>query len=117
MQSEVLAHQEEQSVPEELHEGRSEEVVKNESGISESVESACSGNCANRKVKTEEADGSSRRQEGSTSLSLFLEACGLEVEYELPVMATQTWTDGAWIGKWDTEPREAWMKETFEVQT
>ena len=32
-------------------------------------------------------------------------------------MATQTWAEGAWIGKWHTEQQEAWMKQIFEVQT
>ena len=49
----------------------------------------------------------------STSLSLFLEAFGLQVEEELSTMATE----GAWIGKWCTEHKEAWRKPIFEVQT
>ena len=38
-------------------------------------------------------------KKGSTSLSLFMEAFGLEVEEALSSMATQTWTEGVWIGK------------------
>ena len=34
----------------------------------------------------------------TTSLSLFMEAYGLEVEEELFTMATQHWTEGVWIG-------------------
>ena len=64
MQGETLAHQEESSFPEELHEGRGEEVVKNVCGSRESVVSACSGNCFHRRVKLEEAEGSSSRQKG-----------------------------------------------------
>ena len=37
-------------------------------------------------------------QKSTTSLSLFLEACGLEVEEELSTMATQYWAEGAWTG-------------------
>ena len=36
----------------------------------------------------------------STSLSLFMEAYGLEVEEELSTMATQYWAEGVWTGKW-----------------
>ena len=48
VQFEILAHQVEQSHPEELQEGRGE-VVDTGSGTSESVRSACSENCAHRK--------------------------------------------------------------------
>ena len=41
----------------------------------------------------------------------------LEVEKELSVMATQTWEEGVWVGKWSTEQVEAWMRQIFEVQT
>ena len=54
--------------------------------------------------------------EESTSLSLFLEVYGLEVEEELSTMATQAWAEGAWTGQWPTEQKEAW-KQIFEVQT
>ena len=35
-------------------------------------------------------------KKSTTSLSLFMEAYGLEVEEELSTMATQFWTEGAW---------------------
>ena len=35
----------------------------------------------------------------TTSLSLFMEAYGLEVEEELSTMATQYWAEGVWTGK------------------
>ena len=38
-------------------------------------------------------------KKSTTSLSLFMEAYGLEVEEELSTMATQTWAGGVWIGK------------------
>ena len=53
----------------------------------------------------------------TTSLSLFIEAFGLEVEEELSTKATQTWAEEVWIGKWCTEQKEAWMKQSFEVHT
>ena len=34
----------------------------------------------------------------TTSLSLFMEAFGLEVEEELSTIATQTWAEGVWVG-------------------
>ena len=57
------------------------------------------------------------RNEESTSLSLFLEVNDLEVEEELSTVATQAWAEGAWIGEWPTEQREARMKQVIEVQT
>ena len=38
-------------------------------------------------------------KKSTTSLSLFMEAHGLEVEEELSTMATQCWAEGAWTGK------------------
>ena len=37
---------------------------------------------------------------GATSLSLFMETYGLEVEEELYTMATQHWAEGVWTGIW-----------------
>ena len=64
------------------------------------------------KVEIEETDGSS-----TTSFSLFMGACALEVEVELSILATQCWAEGVWIGKWHHEQREAWMKQIQEVQS
>ena len=41
---------------------------------------------------------------------------GLEVEEELFTMATQTWVEGVWIGKWYTKQQEAWLNQIREVQ-
>ena len=49
----------------------------------------------------------------SVSLSLFMQVNDLEVEAELSTMATQAWAEGVWIGKWPTEQKEAWRKQTF----
>ena len=53
----------------------------------------------------------------STSHSLFLEAFGLEVEEELSTIATQTWAERVWTGKWNYEQKEPWIRQIREVQT
>ena len=68
------------NLPEELHEGWSEEVVEKGYSSSESVGSASRGNCAHIKVKIEKADAAAASKKESTSLSLFLEVFGLEVK-------------------------------------
>ena len=55
-------------------------------------------------------------KKSTTSLSLFMETFGLEVEEELSTMATQYWAEGVWMGKWHHEQREAWMKQIQELQ-
>ena len=57
-----FAYQEEQGLPKELHEGGGQEVVTSGYGASKDVESSCSGDDPHRKIKIEEADGSSRWQ-------------------------------------------------------
>ena len=42
-------------------------------------------------------------KKSTTSLSLFLEAYGLEVEEDLSTMASQYWAEGVWTGKWSHE--------------
>ena len=56
-------------------------------------------------------------KKSTTSLSLFMEAHGHEVEEELSTMAAQCWAEGAWTGKWSDEQKEAWMRQIREVQT
>ena len=56
-------------------------------------------------------------KKSTTSLSLFMEAYGLEVEEELSTMANQYWAEGVWTGKWHHEQREAWTRQIQEVQT
>ena len=51
----------------------------------------------------------------TTSLSLFMEAFGLEVEEEHSTIATQTWLKGHGQGKLQSEQKEAWMRQIFEV--
>ena len=55
-------------------------------------------------------------KKSTTSLSLFMEAFGLEVEEELSTMATQTRAEGTWSGKWHTEQKEAWLNQVLEIQ-
>ena len=56
-------------------------------------------------------------KKSTTSLSLFKETYGQEVEEELSTMAIQYWAEGVWIGKWSHEQKEAWMRQIREVQT
>ena len=56
-------------------------------------------------------------KKSTTSLSLFMEAHGLEVEDEISAMATQFRAEGAWTGKWSHEQKEAWMRQNREVRT
>ena len=56
-------------------------------------------------------------KKNTTSLSLFMEAFGFEVEEELSTVATQTWAEEAWNGKWHTEQKDAWKWQIFEFQT
>ena len=46
-------------------------------------------------------------KKSTTSLSLFMEAYGLEVDEELSTLATQYWAEGVWTGKWYHEQKEA----------
>ena len=55
-------------------------------------------------------------KKSTTSLSLILEAFSLEVEEELSTVATQTWAEGAWIGKWYTEQKEVSLNQAPTVQ-
>ena len=52
-----------------------------------------------------------------TSLSLFMETYGPEVEEEPSTMATQYWAEGVWTRKWSYEQKESWMRQIREVQT
>ena len=56
-------------------------------------------------------------KKSATSLSVFMEAYGLEVEEELSTMAAQFWAEGVWTGKWWHEQKEVWMRQIQEVQT
>ena len=49
-------------------------------------------------------------KKSKTSLSLFMEAYGIEVKEDLPTLATQYWAEGVRIGKWRHEQKEALMR-------
>ena len=59
------------------------------------------------------ADG----KKSTTSLSLFMEAYGFEVEDEISTMAIQYLAEGVWTGTWSNELKEAWMRQIREVRT
>ena len=50
-------------------------------------------------------------KKSTTSLSLFMEVFGLEVEDEISTMATQCWAEEVWTGKWCREHKEAWLRQ------
>ena len=57
-------------------------------------------------------------KKSTTSLSLFMDVFGLEVEEDLSTLATQyIGAEGVWTAKWHQEQREAWMKQVRELQT
>ena len=56
-------------------------------------------------------------KKSTTSLSMFMEAYGLEMEEEPSTVATQYWAGVVWTGKWSHELKEAWMRKIHEVQT
>ena len=47
----------------------------------------------------------------TTSLSLFMEACGLEVEEELTTKAIQFWAEGVWTGKKESRAKKKSLDE------
>ena len=49
-------------------------------------------------------------QKSTTSLSLFMGTCGLEVEEELSTMAIEYWAEGVWIRKWLHKQKDAWVR-------
>ena len=53
----------------------------------------------------------------SVSSSLFMEVNVLELEEDLPTMATLFWAKGAWMGRWRREQQKARRKQIFEVRT
>ena len=55
-------------------------------------------------------------KEEPVPLSLLSEVNDLEVEEEFFTLATQAWAEGAWIGNWPAEQKEAWRKQIFEFQ-
>ena len=55
-------------------------------------------------------------KKSTTSLSLFMEVFGLEVEEDISALAAQHWAEGVdW--KVAVEQKEAWINQALEVQT
>ena len=100
----------------ELHESGCQEVVKSGHGASKDLGSPCSGDCSHGKVELRRQMAAAAGKKSTTSLSLVIEAYGLEVEEEPSTLATQYWAEGVWTGKWHHEQREAWMRQIQEVQ-
>ena len=95
-----LAHKENNTFQKSCMKVGGQEVATCGHGASKDLGSPCSGDGSHGKVNIEETDGSSSGQkEHDLSLSLFMEAFGLEVEEELSTMATQYWTEGVWTEK------------------
>ena len=117
VQSEILTHQEKRGLPKKTHEGGRQEVATCGHGASENV-----GAHAVEMARTErdklrrQMAAAAAGKKSATSLSLFMEVCGLEEEEELSNLATQFWAEGVWTVKWYREQREAWMKQIQEVQ-
>ena len=103
MEGDILAYQEEQGFPEELHEGGGQEVVTSGHGVSEELESSCSEDSSHGKVFIEETG----KKEYNFAV-LVHGSIGVEVE--------EYWAEGVWTGKWYHEQRAAWMKQVREVQ-
>ena len=61
--------------------------------------SSCCGDGSHGEAETEETDGGNR-QKSTTSMSLFMDACGLAVEEELSTIATQYWAERVWTRTW-----------------
>ena len=94
-------YQEEQGLSEELHEDLGvEKLLRAGDGASEDVESACSGVATTERFKLRKQVAAAAGKHSTTSLSLFMEASGLDVEEELSTLATQYWAEAVWIGKW-----------------
>ena len=53
-------------------------------------------------------------KKGTTSLSLFMEAYGLEAEEELSIMATQIWAEGVWTGKMELRAERSLDEAEFK---
>ena len=113
----TLDHEEEQDPPKELQEGGGQEGATSGYGASKNVVVHAVGMAPTERSKLRRQMAAAARKTGTTSLSLFMDAFGLEVEEDLSTLATRYWAEGAWIGKWPVEQKEAWMNQAPEVQT
>ena len=115
VQNEVLAFQEEQGLPEELHgDGESRscyEWVWCLQGCRELVCTVALASTERLKLRRQMAAAAGKKS--TTSLSLFMEAFGLEIEEELSTLATQYWAEAVWIGKWCLEQKRSLEESGF----
>ena len=58
------------------------------------------GMASTERLKLRRQMAAAAGEKSTTSLSLFMEAYGLEEEEELSTRATQYWAEGVWTGKW-----------------
>ena len=86
VQGEILACQEEQCLPKELHEGAG--LVPARTWEVHAVEMAPS-----ERYKLRRQMAAAAGKKSTTSLSLFMETCGPELEEELSSLATQHWAE------------------------
>ena len=117
MQGEVLYYQEEQGLPEELHESGSQEVATCRHDASKDVGAHAVGMSPTERLKLRRQMAAAAGKKSTTSLSVFMEAYGLEVEEEISTIATQYWAEGVWTGKRSHGLKEAWMRQIREVLT
>ena len=90
VQSEILAQQEEYGLPEELHEGGGQEVVTGGCMVpARTWRVHAVGLAATERLKLRRQMAAAAGKQSTTSLSLFTEAYGLEVEEELSTLASQ----------------------------
>ena len=68
------------------------------------------------KFKSRRQMAAAAGKKSTTSLSLFMEVFGLEVEEDLSALAARI-GQKEWIGKWAVEQKEAWINQALEVQT
>ena len=116
MQSEILAHQKEQGLPKEPHEGGGQEVATCGHDASKDLGECTQWEWLTEKLKLRRQMAAAAGKKSTTSLSSFMEARGREVEEELPTLATQYWAEGVWTVKWYREQGESWMRQIQEVQ-
>ena len=92
VQSEILAYQEEQSLPEELHEGGVKKLLRAGMVPARTWGAHAAGMAPTERLKLRRQMAAAAGKKGMTSLSLFMAAFRLAAEEELSTMATQYWT-------------------------
>ena len=94
VQSEILAYQEEQSLPEELHEGGVKKLLRAGMVPARTWGAHAAGMAPTERLKLRRQMAAAAGKKGTTPLSLFMAAFVLAAEEELSTMATQYWAEG-----------------------